>query len=237
MKQGMKMLGLALLAVLSIMAVIAVGAQAAGQLRIEGKVLAESEEAELEGTGGKSKLLVPGLGLTVECESSLLKVTTSNWLTFAKLIHGTHHQVSHGCVIVGAKNCTIYPTEEDLTNKTNAGLLLSISLQKLILLSNPTRHYLVFEPISIPGFLKWFFLGGVFCTLPEEIEVTGETAVKFANATTEEVEHGMEDITATEEAELGVEGLSFNEEPAEIDGGSSKVKLVGKFAGKKYSLN
>ena len=230
MRQGIKLLGLALLAALSMMAVTAVGAQAEGEFRVEGKALAEGEEAELEGTGGESTLSVPGLGLKFNCTITLLFARVRNInLGIFRHAHAEHHVLRHSCVVVGNKLCTIYPTEEDRAKGTNAGLLLSktLYLERLFLF----WHYWVYAAT------ERFFFGGKLCALPAEAKITGETAVKFGNATTEATEHTMEDITATEEKEIGLKGLFFNEEPAELSGDNTTVKLVGKFAGKKFSLN
>jgi hypothetical protein len=232
MRRNIKLLGVALLAALGLMAAMAVGAQAEGEFRVEGKPLAEGEEAQLEGTGGESQLTVPSLGLKIKCTSVLLESLTHNLQNGAtRHAHAKHHVLRHGCFVVGAeKTCTIYPTETDLLKGTNAGLLLASSLRLVRLLSGG-RHYLTLETTE-----RTYF-GGVFCTLPEEAEITGEAAVKFGSATTEAVEHTMEDATAKEEEELKVSGLLFNEAPAEMSGDNTSVKLVGKFAGKKYSLN
>jgi hypothetical protein len=231
MRRNIEVLILVVLAALSVMAVTAVGAQATGEFRVEGKALAEGEEAELEATGGASKLSVPALKLTIECTSVLLKAKVKNVkIGAAKLAHAEHHALRHTCFPIGWEACSIYPTEEDLAKGTNAGLLLSSTLRLSFLFGN-FIHYLLFS-VS-----ERFFFGGVFCTLPKEAKVTGETAVKFGNAKTEAVEHTMEDITATEEKEIEAKGLFFNGEPAEISGDTTSPKLVGKFAGKKYSLN
>lgn len=226
MNRGIKIFGLTLLAVLSVLAVTAVAAQAEAEFRVEGKVLKEGEVAEGEGTGGASKLSVPGLKLTIECGSTSLKATFRNFPTFA---HAEHHLLRHTCIPIGWESCSIYPTEEDLVKGLNSGLLLSSELYLVVLFGK--FHYWVLKVT------ERFFFGGVFCTLPKEVEIKGETAVKFGNATTEATEHTMEDITATEEKELKLPGVTFNGEPAEWSGGNTSVKLVGKFAGKKYSLN
>jgi hypothetical protein len=231
MRRDIKLLSLALLAALSLMVVTAAGAQAEGEFRVEGKALAEGEEAETEGSGGASKLSVPALKLTIECGSVLLTAKVKN-VKFGPFrhAHAEHHVMRHTCVPIGwEKVCSIYPTEEDRAKGTNAGLLLSFTLRldRLFLF----WHYLVYKVA------ERFFFGGAECALPETAEITGETAVKFGNATTEATEHTMEDITATEEKELELKGLSFNGKPAELSGDNTTVKLVGKFAGQKYSLN
>jgi hypothetical protein len=232
MRRNIEVLILALLAALSMMAVTAVGAQAEGEFRVEGKALAEGEEAELEGTGGESKLSVPSLGLTISCGSVLLKSKSKNVkIGIFKHAHAEHHVLRHFCFAAEfEETCSIYPTEADLLKGTNAGLLLSSTL-RLTRLLGKISHYLTYKAS------ERFFFGGVFCPLPEVAEITGETAVKFGNATAEATEHTMEDITAKEEKELEVKGLFFNGEPAEMSGDNTSVKLVGKFAGKKYSLN
>ncbi len=232
MRANMKVLGLALLAALCMMAVTAAAAQAEGEFRVEGKALAEGEEAELEGVGGASELSVPSLGITIHCGSVLLKAKVRNInLGIFRHAHAEHHVLRHTCFLWELEEvCTIYPTKEDLVKETNGGLLLSstLRLNRLFLFS----HYLVYKVT------EKFFFGGVECPFTElPAEITGETATKFGNATTEATEHTMEDVTAKEEKELKLTGLFFDEKPAEFSGDNTSVKLVGKFAGKKYSLN
>lgn len=229
MRREIKLLVLALLAVLSVAGMMAAGAQAEGEFRVEGKVLAKGEEAQAEGTGGASKFTVPSLGLTIECSSVLLEAFFSN----IPGVHAKakHHWMRHFCFIEGAEEaCTIYPTEADLTKETFGGLLLSLNefLSRLFLFS----HYWVFK------YVEKFYFGGPECPFAELVgEITGESAVKFGSATTEATSHVMEDVTAKEEEELKLTGLFFNGKPAEMSGGNTTVKLIGKFAGKKFSLN
>jgi hypothetical protein len=228
MRRDIKLIGLALLAALSLMAVTAVGAQAEGEFRVEGKVLKEGEVAEGVGTGGASKFTVPSLGLTIECSSVLLEAFYSN----IPFVHAKakHHWMHHFCFVEGAKEvCTIYPTEADLTKETFGGLLLSLNefLSRLFLFS----HYWVYK------YVEKFYFGGEECPFPEVGEITGESAIKFGSATTEATSHVMEDVTKKEEEELKLTGLFFNGKPAEMSGGNTTVKLVGALAGKKYSLN
>lgn len=229
MKRGIKIFGLTLLAVLSVMAVTAVGAQAEGEFRVEGKVLKEGEEAVLEGSGGASKFTVPSLGLTIECSSVLLEAHVTN-IPFIHA-HSKHHWMRHFCFVEGFEEaCTIYPTEEDLTKKTFGGLLLSLNLFLIGLFGG--SHYWLYKLVET------FYFGGEECPLAELVgELKGESAVKFGSATTEATSHTMEDVTAKEEKEMGLTGLTFNGEPAELSGGNTTVKLVGALAGKKFSLN
>jgi hypothetical protein len=229
MRRNIELLVLVVLAALSVMAVTAAGAQAAGEFRVEGKVLKEGEEAVLEGSGGASKLTVPSLGLTIECSSVLLEAHVTN-IPFVHA-HEKHHWMHHFCFIEGFEEvCTIYPTEADRTKETFGGLLLSLNLFLEGLFG--FSHYWLYKLI------EKFYFGGEECPFgEEEVKVTGESAVKFGSATTEATAHTMEDVTAKEEKELGLTGLSFNGEPAEMSGGNTTVKLVGALAGKKYSLN
>src|ERR1044072_9174665 len=102
MRQSIKVLGLTLLVVFSVMAVTAVGAQAEGEFRVEGKALAEGDIAELEGVGGKSQFTVPGIKLTIECASVLLEAKTKNVKIGAvKHAHAEHHVLRHTCFPIG----------------------------------------------------------------------------------------------------------------------------------------
>src|SRR6476661_7942290 len=135
MRREIKLFGIAVLAALSLTAVMATGAQAESEFRVEGKALAEGEKAELEGVGGESQLKVPGPEFTFKCQTTLLFSSTSN-LKFGgtRHAHAEHHILRHGCLPVGFESCAIYPTEEDLAKGTNLGLLLSSALV-LVLLS------------------------------------------------------------------------------------------------------
>jgi hypothetical protein len=229
MKQGIKVLGLACLAMLSLMAIAGGSAQAENALVIEGKVVPEGKKVEIEAVGSGYKSLVPGLGLTLECGSAEIIGTAEN-VGSGEAAHavGKGKLLAHECIMVGSK-CIIYPTEEDFINETNPGLVVG---------SSGTIYV---ESIGSERYLKGsasgtVYHGGVFCTLPEESEIVGSAAGKIVEATTEAVEHTVTDITEKEEKELGVAAF-FGEEPLFIDQGTASGKLIGKFEGQKFSVN
>jgi hypothetical protein len=228
MKRHAKIFVVSLFAVLSTMALSAVAAQAAGELRIAGVVIAD--EADLEGTGAQIEFLAPGLGLTTLCTSRLYKGKDGN---LNNMSHGVWHALYHGCHVVGNKFCKIYPTHLDRLMKTNAGLILEVGLDLVTILSGG-RYYLV---ISAAAFTTIYYTEEEGCTLPSETEVGGSYALRMDAPNTEATSHQLLDINATEEGELGV-SLAYGEEPLTMDGGNASASLVGaKYAGKNYSWN
>jgi hypothetical protein len=228
MRKGIKILGLSLVAALSMMAVTAAGAQAAGELKVNGAVLGAGLEAEISGTGAEGQLLVPGLGLTILCTSGLILIKVGN---LANMAHGTAHVLYHGCHVVGDKFCKIYPTHLDRLMKTNAGLILATGLGLVIV--NGGRHFAVASAASFTNILYTEEEG---CTLPSETEVGGSAGFRIDTPTTESTSHQVLDINSTEEGEIGV-SLLYGEEPSTIDGGNATGSLVGTYAGLNFSLN
>ncbi len=230
-RHGLKVLGLALVAAISVMAVTAVAAQAANQVVIETKV--ETAETELEGTGGKGKLLVPALTLELECTTGKIKGKGKN--TAGSDFHGTAHILFHGCLVIGNKFCKVYPTAADRTAKTNAGLLLAEGLA-LIITSGASRYVKASQIGAAPFSTIFLTKAAEGCTLPAENTVTGTAAFKIDTFGTEALEHELLDITPAEETTLGV-ALKYGENPATLDEGNGSGKLVGAFLGKKFSVN
>lgn len=235
-----KALWLTLLIVIGLLAAFATNASAEGKLRVEGKVLPTGEEVELAGEGGTYKSLVPGLSLTLECKKILVTATAANLnIVGIEHAHGSGHALAHECVIVGNKFCTIYPTAADRTAKTNAGLILASGLALETLHKNKEgviHHYLVLTPLKGSSAFSTTFYGGSLCTLPSETVISGTAAVKLGDVLTELTEHELGDLTETEEAELGVH-LFYGNEPLIPDEGTGKGHLIGKFLGKKFSLD
>lgn len=237
MKHGLKALGLALLAAISVMALTAAGAQASNAMIIEGsEKTAETTEVKLEGTSTAGKLLVPAIGLELECGNSEIEGAGKN-ITEESLLHfhGTIHILFHLCIVIGNKFCKVYPTATDRTNKTNAGLLLIKVLW--LFRTSGTSHYFLAQQIGASPITTIFLSKSTEgCTLPPENTVTGSAAYKIDNPTTEAVEHEVLDITPAEESTLGV-SLSYGANPASLDEGTAKGHLVGTFLGKKFSVN
>ncbi len=239
-RRGAKILGLALLAALCAMALTAVAAQAAGELKVEGKTLAESEEATLEGTGGKGKLLEPSLGVEIECTSAAAKVKGKNVKSMGHF-HGTVHVLFAGCKVVGNSFCKIYPTEADRTAKTNVELILAsaLVLVKTVALEGGVSDYLVLAEQLLgtprPPLTTLYLTKAGGCTLGANKTLTGTAAFKVLSANTEAKEHTLGDITEKEEKELGV-SLSFGAEPVTLDEGNTTGHLAEPFLNKAFSL-
>jgi len=252
MRQGIKILGLTLLAALSLMAVTAVAAQAeTGELLIEGKGATESEvekeEVPIVATGEKGKLVVPGLGLVIACEKGEATGTARNKpLTKpARHIHLKIKILYFGCAVEGNKFCKVYPTEADRNAKTNAGHITAdiLLLHRLVTLPNPPTHrlYLLIESlIGAKNLTTVFFSKSTEgCTLPTA-EITGMTAVVLPEPSTyeEAVSHTLEPLTANDEtAEMANAQFFYGGEKAVLEGGKATAKLAGTFENKKWSLS
>lgn len=238
MRNGMKVLGLALLASISMMAVTAAAAHAEGEIRVEGKVLGSGEnEFEYTGEGGASKFKVPGLGLTIACTSSKWNSHGGN----LPHLHGLVLRLRHGCNIEGVKTCTIYPTEEDLLNKTNGGLIHLHALELWLRRRNGRSYYRISDILG-QGIHARIYYGGALCSLPKETDITGVGVIAVPEDTVEAVQHEYVDVSPAEESELISEGmtdigLKYGKESLEVEDGSVKGGLVGKFEGKKFSDN
>jgi hypothetical protein len=249
MKTRIKILSLALLSALSLMALSAATAYAVegeteGKLTVGGTEIPVGEEVPVEGTAGAGKLLVPGLGLTVECSSAVATGKLTNIeTTNLRHAHGSIHILYSGCKVAGSAVCKVYETAEDRDKKVNAEHILATALLLYlgkIKLANGTVH-LVFTASPLAGsklFTKLFLTkstGG--CTLPSENEITGTTAFNLNTGMTEAKEHSLEPASEEEEKTLGVAGLKYGAEPARLDEGVAKAVLTGaKFAGKEWSL-
>ena len=238
MRSGLKVFGLVLLAAVSMMAVTAAIAQAEGELRVNGKVVEKGVEVPGEATGGEGKLFVPGLELTIVCSSTHVTGTITNEPALMGKAQGTFS----GCEVEENSFCTIYPTEEDAEEETNAGIISATALF-LYLGRNGSVVYFRSEPLPAQSkYAEWFY-GGLFCALPESTEVSGIGVAKSPGGGEESVTHELADLSAAEESayaeetEMGDIGLFYGEEPAEIIGGSVSGGLTGEYKGQKFSVN
>jgi hypothetical protein len=224
MKRSIKMLGLTVMAALSVMAFSAVTAQGA-ELNVAGSLLAGT--AELEGVTGKGNLLVSPLGLNIECTGgTAVSKDTSNSGGEA---HGTATVKFTGCVVVKSeKTCLLYPSSEAREKKVETGTLLASGK-----LRAASTEYLLAEENGKP--FSTVFMSKGLCTLPPENTVTGSAALKVDAGTTEAKSHTVLDVTSAEEATLKV-ALKYGNETAELDGNTGTVSLLGSLLNKEFSL-
>jgi hypothetical protein len=259
MRHGIKILGLALVAALSLMAVTAVAAQAETEKNVflvGGSQFAENTMESASGTGAAGKLKASN-GLEIECESSAALAGTLPEGTFIENIkdeggvlrgHGKIKVLYHGCKVVGNKFCTIYPTQKDLEGKTNAGHITATALFLLLLRSKIHFLWLLGLPIKnakgeIEEEFTSVFYGGELCTLPTPTKITGHTAAALPTALTQGVNQTIEAVTPAEEKEI-VEAdktmtvtLFYGKETATLSGGAVKdAHLTGGNKGKTWGV-
>jgi hypothetical protein len=245
MKHGIKILGLSLLAVVSMMAVTAAAAQA-GEFRVGGPegttdtgktftvhgIASES----VEGTIGHGILLVPVIGLEILCTGGTFSAT----VLLGGVVHAT--ALYNGCIVVGNKNCVVYENKSDDEALVNGGHVVASGLGELILHKNVTTNenetYL--KVAGAP--FSTIYLGNVpgkkLCTLTLANEVSGSTAFLLPNALKELLNQLIHPLTTADEELLNLnakkEGLNlglqlfYGKELALLDGGIiSDAHLTG----------
>jgi hypothetical protein len=238
MKHGIKILGLSLLAAVSMMAVTVAAAQA-GEYRVEGHTFTVHGIASesVEGTIGHGILLVPGLSLEILCTGGTFSGTV--------LLGGVAHAQAlyNGCVVVGNKNCVIYENKMDDELFLNSGHIVASSLSEVILHNG--EHYLKVSgaPFGIIYFGNQ--AGKKLCTLPLENEISGSTAFLLPNALSNLINQLIHPLTTADEELLNLnakkEGLNlglqlfYGKELALLDGGIiSDAHLTGALKGKTW---
>jgi hypothetical protein len=260
MRHGIKILGLALVAALSLMAVTAVAAQAETEnnvFLVGGSQLAEGTMESVAGTGAVGKLKTPN-GMEVECEGSAAETVALPEGTFIENIkdeggklrgHGKIKVLYHGCKVVGDKFCTIYPTQKDLEKETNKGHITATALFLLLLRSKIHFLWLLGLPIKngkgevVEEEFTSVFYGGVLCTLPSPTKITGHTAAALPTALTQSVNQTIEAVTPAEEKaiveadKLMTVTLIYGKETATLSGGAMKdAHLTGGNLGKMWGV-
>jgi hypothetical protein len=222
-----KVLGLSLLAVLGVMAVTAVAAQA-GEFRVNKSTFAASgiTSETFGGKVGESTFSVAWLGFEIKCASAALSGTASKGGSASVQANFV------GCAVVGNKFCKIYPTKTDMEVKTNAGEI-RISGQGEILLHGG-NHYVKFPQQTFTT----LYIGSpkAGCTLQQEMEAAGSAAVKLPSALSELVEQPFAAVAGKVESALLEVSVRCAGEPAEILGSEGSLSLSGANKGKTWGL-
>lgn len=219
-RKGIKILGLSLMAALSVMALTAAASQAATEFNLAGKTFT------LDGTASEDVLGLGGLGILLTVESGIEFHCNDAHIKGTILLGGTVHiHILFLECTVGAKGtknkfCTTYPSSADRTAKTNGGDILAEGLGEVI---NHNGTYYV--KASSATFSTIFLTKGSGCTLPSENAVSGSAALKAPLATTESLNHTVETITAAERTLLGVQ-LEYGKEKAHLAEGSSAEVML-----------
>ncbi|HEV7399052.1 MAG TPA: hypothetical protein VGN84_02160 [Solirubrobacterales bacterium] len=238
-RHGIKILGLALLAAVSVMAVTAASAMATGEYKLEAKTFTAAGLAKesVAGTGGLGILLVPAIKLELHCTGADV---TSSTVLLGGVAHAT--VLFLGCTVLKNSFCHVYPTKAEAEKDSGTGLgdITASGLGLLRLHGSPVVHYLEVE--GPEGGTKPFttiFFGGAECTLPIENKVTGKTAFKLPGALTPAVNQTLESINEATGTLLGVQ-LKFGLNNAFIHGGTfatpttASVHLSGANVGKTW---
>jgi len=231
-RHGIKILGLTLLAALSLMAVSVAAAQA-GEFRLSNKTFtADTTSTEsVLGSGGEGELLTVG-GLKITCSSSNASGTV--------LLGGTAHATVNfaGCKVLNNANCVVYPTSTDAAAKTNKEKLIASGLGSII--AHGTERYLLID--SGAGTFSTVYLesGAFSCLLPLTNIIQGKEAFFLSTASSELLTQTLKTLTATQRALLNGAGagqLSLGiqlkygnenadlEEPDKPNAGANTVKV------------
>jgi hypothetical protein len=217
---SVKVLGLALLASLCLMATTAATAQA-GEFKVNGATFAAAgiSSESIQGTIGETTFSVAWLGFEIKCEGATLSGqifkggTVNAQATFTK------------CVIPGfEKNCTV-------ASKGQAPGTIRIEGAGEIVL-HAGKHYAKFSSANFTTLLT----SGALCPLMEEMVASGSAAIAFNSALTESVSQAFSAVTGKAEAALLKVGVQCAGEPAAILGSGGSVSLSGANAGKKWGF-
>jgi hypothetical protein len=226
----LKTLGLLMLAVLGVMAVASTAAQA--EFLLEGKTFAEAKVTKETVTGGQktpTKISVPALGVTYQCESGTIP---EGFVEVGGL--DLHRTVWSNCHLLDSKGveikaCTV---DEIAANFTS------------LLLRHEGRLYDVLFPESgaKPTTLITTILNlGAECPLPKELKFTGiipllfgpdAVAVTDTSVTTTE-EESLKKLTVTHLGLMWKFGMNVGVNPAFLSY-SGTTSLSGANKGKKW---
>ncbi len=221
-RKGIKILGVTLLAALGLMAISVSAAQASGEFLVNGAKFTALES--FAGTGAKGELLTEG-GLKLNCTAS----TVTGMINHNDQVGKVDATVLFsGCSVLENKFCTVYPDAEE----SKAGHITAKVLGELGL--HAEQHFVSLQALS--GAFTTIFFVGAACTLPEEVEVTGKTALLLPTALVDSVNQKLTTVSLAEEKLLlGANSLFYGNEQAHlIEGEVKDLHLTGKEAGKTW---
>ncbi len=228
-RNGIKVLGLMLIAALAVMAFTAAAAQA-GEYKINGSTLTTLGLASesVEGTVAEGELLVPGLSLNINCKKGTFTGTIKKGGgASAKILYSE-------CEVLGNKFCKTYETKANMESEVNAGNLVAEGSGEIILMGE--KHYLLVSSGATPFTTVYFTKSTKGCTLPLEETVSGSTVFLLPTALTSLVTQTVETIPqATLETLFATDILKYGNQTAWLDGGKTSVVLSGANKGKPWS--
>ncbi len=198
-----KILGLALLAAVGVMAVSASAAQAEWEFLREGA--GSPSLLQFKVTGLLGEFLVPESNLAIHCTGATGTATLHDDGT------GEASGTFHGCTVLGDEQCTIYPEEEE---EGTPGDIPASGTGKLEM-SGEGEEEEVYITAEGKPFAVWYF-SGIFCPLPEETELGGLFLITILDASTLAQVH-LVHVDEGRDSE-GKTELFYGNEPAELHG-------------------
>ena len=195
MRQGLKLIGLSMLAALSLMAVMAASAQASGEFRIGTPLKtfneAKVESKEITGTVGAGEILTAG-GLKISCTTGTGSGTVNKGGTASASVLFT------GCKVASNKFCFVYDSlvGEKLEGE---GMLTAAGSGELVLMKENekavTKHYL----LAASSEFSKFDIFGPLCPLnegekPLKVVISGSSVVELPDALEDKVVHTIKSI-------------------------------------------
>lgn len=224
-KHGIKVFGLSLLAALGLMALTATGAQA-GEYTVEGKTFtskAIASETVSGGTSETSKILVPGLSLTIECKKG--KVSGSI------LLGGVTHLTTllEECSVEGNKLCKTYETKAKMETGSEPGFLTGSGLGETVLMGG-VHWWVILIKMTI-----YFEKSTKGCTLPLEEVLEGCWTLKIPTFLIPSIIQKFLKLFQFElETLFPSNVLKYGNQTAWLDGGELSLSLSGANTGKTW---
>jgi len=216
-----RVIGAALLAAISMMAIGSSAARA--EIVVEGQPPGGHRTLDgiLLGTRG---FRTPA-GIRILCSNG---GTLHALILTNNIIHTT--RLYAGCVTVGMPNCPPYETANNAATGTNPGYWIEKTLG--VFAESEGQHYIVTEKTEEPVARLYF---DEECALPEELQLTGTTAIRTPDILEKLKVHTFESISEKEEKTLKV-GLTLGKEQATLEEGEDEVEVGGEYKGKVWWL-
>jgi hypothetical protein len=220
-KYGLKVLGLTLLAAISMMALSAAAAQAGSEVFVEGKVL--TGEKPIKGTVGAGELLTAG-GIQISCTGGTVTGTIKNKEAMGS---GNANATFSGCNVKSAESvCKVY----DALNMFNAGVILA-SAEALLSIHKDGKHYLLLKGLGEKEIFAEFAIEDPLlldrCPIAGDYVISGLTVVALTNPLVEgKTQAGTTIAPATLESLFPTMQLFLGKEKSHLSGGvSASIEL------------
>jgi hypothetical protein len=225
-KYGLKVLGLTLLAAISMMALSAAAAQAGSEVFVEGKVL--TGEKPIKGTLGAGELLTAG-GLKISCTGGTIAGGIKN---LEKMGSGSGTATFSGCKVKSAESvCEVY----DALNMFNAGVILA-TFNFLLSIHNGI-HYILLTGLGVNQVFAAFAIEDPLlidrCPVAGDYEVTGTSALQLTAPLTESKPQAATTVSPATLTLLGKQLFLGKEKSHLLEGVGGTIELN---SGEKFGL-